>query len=334
MDPLGRLTCRSVNANSFQEQGEERWRSFEDTLDLLEENKALPENVARLPALFRQTCGDLSLAQSRMYGLTLCDRLNLLVIRGYQHLSRGLGGTWSRLGKGIWRDFPRLVRAEWRLLCVVMICFWIPFWAMFASSYADARWIHSVLDPSEMEMLDKGFGKTGGVEKLRDNFGSNFAMFAFYIRNNVGIDFQIFAGGMLAGVGTLFFVVFNGVGVGAAAGYVAQEGDPAKFLNWVSGHSVPEFAGLLLSGMAGLRLGMSLIRPGRYSRRHSLVEAAKKAVLLLYGAAAMTLLAAFIEGFWSPQSLPVEVKYGFGLMLAVLLGAYLAFAGRGRRDEA
>lgn len=297
-------------------------------MDRLDAGKAGPEEAARLPAQFRQACADLSLAQHRMYGLALCDRLNRLVIRGYEHLGRTVAGTGSRLWQGIWRDFPRLVRAEWRLLWLVMACFWIPFLAMFASSYADARWIHAVLSPVEMEMMDRGFGKEGSVEKLRDNVGSNFAMFAFYIRNNVGIDFQVFAGGMLAGVGTLFFVLINGLAIGAASGYVAQEGDPTKFLHWISGHSAPEFLGLLLSGMAGLRLGMSLIHPGRYSRGYALIQAARKAVTLLYGAAALTLMAAFIEGFWSPQPLPEPVKYGFGLVLTAMLTSYLAFAGR------
>lgn len=323
-----------MNANAFQEQGNERWRAYEQALDRLEEHRAEPDDVARLPARFRQTCGDLSLAQHRMYGLALCDRLNRLVIRGYEHLNREGFGAWSRLWNGVWRDFPRLFRAEWRLMLVIMICFWVPFAGMFASSDADARWIHSVLGPEEMERLEAGFGKDGGFEKLRDNFGSNFAMFAFYIRNNVGINFRVFAGGILAGVGSLFFVIFNAIAVGAAAGYVVQEGDPAKFMNWISGHSAPEFAGLLLSGMAGLRLGMSLIRPGRHSRAHALVEAGKKAVVLLYGAAGMTLLAAVIEGFWSPQPFPVGVKHGFGMGLTVLLTVYLVFAGGGRRDEA
>lgn len=323
-----------MNANAFQEQGNERWRAYEDALDRLEENRAGPDDVARLPSQFRQTCGDLSLAQHRMYGLALCERLNRLVIRGYEHLNREQSGTWSRIWNGVWSGFPRLFRAEWRLMLVVMICFWGPFLGMFASSYVDSRWVHSVLDPAAMERLEAGFGKDGGFAKLRDNFGSNFQMFAFYIRNNVGIDFRVFAGGMLAGVGSLFFVVFNGIAVGAAAGYVVQEGDPAKFVNWISGHSAPEFAGLLLSGMAGLRLGMSLIRPGRHSRVHALAAAGKKAVILLYGAAGMTFLAAVIEGFWSPQPFPVGLKHGFGLALTALLTIYLVFAGGGRRDAA
>jgi len=252
-----------MNANAFRKQAEGRWQEMEETLDRLDEGKATADEVAAFPARFRQVCGDLSLAQHRMYGLALCERINRLVIRGYEHLGRGTGGTWAHIREGIWREFPRLVRSEWRLLWLVTAFFWVPFWAIYASSYWDGRWIQAILSPQQMEQLEAGFGKDGSVAKLRDNFGSNFAMFAFYIRNNVGIDFRTFAGGMLAGVGTLFFVLFNGIVLGAASGYVAQEGDPSKFVNWVSGHSTPEFLGLLLSGMAGLRLGMGTLHPDR-----------------------------------------------------------------------
>ena len=40
-------------------------------------------------------------------------------------------------------------------------------------------------------------------------------MFGYYIRNNTGIGFQTFAGGLLLGLGTLFFLVFNGFYIGA-----------------------------------------------------------------------------------------------------------------------
>ena len=43
-------------------------------------------------------------------------------------------------------------------------------------------------------------------------------MFAHYINNNVGIDFRIFAGGIFFGIGTLFFLIYNGLYLGAVVG--------------------------------------------------------------------------------------------------------------------
>jgi uncharacterized membrane protein SpoIIM required for sporulation len=268
-----------------------------------------------------------------MYGLWLCERINQLVIRGYQHLHRDRTNLWVTVWQGIAQDFPVMIRKEWRLFWLVNAFFWLPFWAVYVSSAHDMRWAAALLGPEQIDNLQRGFGKGEGFESVRDNFGSNFEMFAFYIANNVGIDFRTFAGGLLGGVGTLFFVIFNALVLGAAAGYIEQAGDMSKFLNWTSGHSAPEFLGMVFSAMAGLRLGLAMIRPGRRTRRHALAEAGRQAVRLLYGAATLTLLAAVIEGFWSPLQVPVWIKYTFGLTLTGLLLAWLFLAGRGREGR-
>ncbi len=308
---------------------------METVLDQLDSGEASPGDSVRLPGLFRQACGDLSLAQYRMYGLALCERINRIVIRGYRHLHRDRSNLAAGLWRGIARDFPVLVRQEWRLFWLVMVFFWVPFGAVYWSSFHDMRWTASLLGPEAIASLQEGFGEGDGFAGHRDNFGSNFEMFAFYIANNVGIDFRTFAGGILGGVGTLFFVIFNALVIGASAGYVRQEGDMGKFLEWISGHSVPEFLGMLLSAMAGLRLGLALIRPGRLTRRQALVKAGRRAIPLLYGAALLTVFAAVIEGFWSPLQIDRVIKHSFGQALTVLLVSWLVLAGRekGREDQ-
>jgi uncharacterized membrane protein SpoIIM required for sporulation len=78
-----------------------------------------------------------------------------------------------------------------------------------------------------------------------------------------------------------------------------------------------------------MRLGLSLIHPGRLPRVRALTEAAKRALPLIYGAALMTLMAAAVEGFWSAQSMPVEMKYAFGGIAWLLVGSWLYLGGRG-----
>ena len=62
------------------------------------------------------------------------------------------------------------------------------------------------------------------------------------------------------------------------------------------------------------------------------LEAAQPAVRIMYGAAGMFVIAAVIEGFWSPHRyLPPEGKYAVGIVLWVMILLYFLFAGRGRR---
>jgi uncharacterized membrane protein SpoIIM required for sporulation len=174
-------------------------------------------------------------------------------------------------------------------------------------------------------------GKQEQLSHLRSEYGSNFMMFCFYIYNNVAIDFRIFAGGMAAGVGTIFFILFNGLHIGAAAGYANHACDPDSFWSFVVGHSSLELLGMIISGMAGMRMGLAILRPGRLPRVRALVEATKQALPLIYGAAIMTALAAVVEGFWSAQALPSSVKYTVGLTGWGLHILYFSFAGRRSR---
>ena len=49
--------------------------------------------------------------------------------------------------------------------------------------------------------------------------GSDWTMFGFYIRHNIGIGFQCFAGGLFAGIGSLFFLAFNGAFIGRSPAF-------------------------------------------------------------------------------------------------------------------
>jgi hypothetical protein len=84
-----------------------------------------------------------------------------------------------------------------------------------------------------------------------------------------------------------------------------------------------------------LRIGYALVAPGPRTRGDALRAAARPAVYLLYGAAAMTGCAALVEAFWSAQrALPSLLKYGVGIGLWALWLLYFAFAGtRATVDE-
>jgi len=122
--------------------------------------------------------------------------------------------------------------------------------------------------------------------------------------------------------------------MGAAAGYVNHAGNPESFWTFVCGHSSFELLGMVVSGMAGMRLGLAILRPGRLPRVRALVEASRLALPLIYGAALLTGLAAVVEGFWSAQGIPSGVKYAFGISGWILHAVYFLLAGRETTDAA
>lgn len=317
-----------MNRQQFENKNSLQWQEFELKLRQAEvRNKA--EGVEELPSRFRKVCYDLSLAQYRMFGQRIIDRLNGLAIRGYRLIHR----KRSPFGEGALRffmaTFPQSIRREWKLFVLVSLVFWLPFLAMWWSADKEIEWVQALLGVEQMVSLEAMYGKDADpVEHLREEHGSNFMMFAFYIHNNVGIDFRLFAGGILFGVGTLFFLIYNGLFFGAAVGYIEYTGDPELFWRFVAGHSSFELLGMLVVGMAGLKMGFALLAPGTLTRADALTKAGRDGLPLLIGGSLMTALAAVVEGFWSAQAMPSMAKYSVGIAFWILHGVYFVFAGR------
>ena len=283
-----------------------------------------------VPAAYRRICQLLALARDRQYSPDLVDRLNQLVLRGHHLLYGASGGRPARLLSFVAVDFPRLVRAEWRLLAASALLFFGPLLALIAVLQVHPDFIYYVVEPRQLSGFQEMYDPANPRLGMRQA-DSNVMMFAFYIWNNVKIGFQTFATGLAFGLGTIFYLVFNGLTIGAVAGYLTAIGYGRTFWSFVSGHSAFELTAIVLSGVAGLKLGGALIAPGGRSRKAALVEAAKPAVRIMYGAALMFLCAAFVEGFWSPLTIfPATSKYAVGGILWAAVAAYFAIGGRGR----
>ena len=160
-------------------------------------------------------------------------------------------------------------------------------------------------------------------------------MFGHYVMNNIGIAFRCFAAGLFLGIGSLFFLGYNGFAIGGVAGYLVWRGHGERFLSFVVTHGAFELTAIVIAGAAGLAIGGALLAPGRRSRGQALAEAASKAMVLVYGAAAMLLVAAAIEAFWSSARwLPSGVKFAVGGACWIAVLAYLAWQGRAVRSAA
>jgi len=132
-------------------------------------------------------------------------------------------------------------------------------------------------------------------------------------------------------MGSVFFLIFNGLMIGAVAGHLTNIGYGQTFWPFVIGHGAFELTAIALAGAAGLQLGWALIAPGRLTRTEALRLAAHKSVLMICGVMLFLLIAAFIEAYGSSMTGPTAViKYLVGAGLWVLVLIYLLFAGRQR----
>jgi uncharacterized membrane protein SpoIIM required for sporulation len=323
-----------MKERQFVHEKREEWEAWERWLadGRIKGTKSPAIDPETLPRRFRTLCQDLSLARDRRYSSYLVDELHARVLAAHQRIygaRQGGGSAWLRF---LLHGLPSRVRAEGRLVLVSALLFFVPLLAVLALLQYHPEGVYFLMSPDSVGSFEYMYAP--GAEHLGRprEADDNVAAWGFYISNNVRIDFQCFAGGMLFGLGSIFYLVYNGLIIGAVAGHLTHLGYIETFWGFVVGHSSLELIGAVLSGAAGLKLGMALVAPGRLRRVDALQVAGRGAAELVIGAALLTFCAAFVEAFWSPiRSIPVEFKYAIGVTGWLALLAYLLFAGRERR---
>jgi len=325
-----------MRQEEFEQRYQEEWRQFENKVVLAESvtgKKAEKQNILREFAQhYRQLCYCLALARERQYSPYLIQKLEALVFRGHQIFYQKRLGIFRRIYQFILFGFPVAVREQSRFVWIATALFYFPGLMVFLFTLIFPEMVYAVVDPEMVSRIESMYDPTAdrlGRERQSD---TDFMMFGYYIRNNIGIAFQSFAGGILATLGTQFFLIYNGVFFGAIDAHIINIGYTETFYGFVAGHSSYELTGIVLSGAAGLQLGWAVIAPGRFSRKQALINAGKQAMVLVYGAIFLLLIAAFVEAFWSSMSsIPVSTKYWVGIAGWVVVIGYLTLLGRGRR---
>lgn len=320
---------------SFERMYETEWKELEELLDRLlhgkkgDQTSREPVQGVRLAELYRRTCEHLALARTRSYPAYLLDRLERLTAEAHQLIYQRRELGLSRLKRLVLTDFPQSVRRHAKYVWISLTVFVLPLVTTGLLVYARPELILSVVDASTAASFEEMYSpEAESIGRVRDA-GTDWMMFGFYIRNNIGVAFQCFAGGLFAGLGSLFFLAFNGAFAGALAGYLTERGLSSTFYSFVVTHASFELTAIVLSGAAGLRIGHSLIAPGRYRRVQSLMIAARESAVIIYGVAAMLLVAALLEAFWSSARwIPPVVKYSVAAVCWLAVLSYLTLQGR------
>src|SRR4029079_19739773 len=134
--------------------------------------------------------------------------------------------------------------------------------------------------------------------------------------------------GAMFGVGTLFYLAFNGANMGSVLALTYRAGFGNDLLTFMVGHGVIELSCIFIAGGAGLLVGTALIMPGDLTRADALKTRGMEAVRLMLRVAILLVIAGCIEGCVSPAPIDPRIKYSVAAVTGVALYSYLLFAGR------
>ena len=291
-----------------------------------------PQAVS-FPGTYRRLCHHLALARARGYSREVTERLQRIVDRGHRLLYRPPAPRWQRAATFLVAGFPRLVRKEWRCMLLAAALLYLPALVCLVLVTVKPEFAHNVFGSTQLNEFEQMYDPNN--KHLGRSSGSDLGMFGYYIMNNVSIAFRTFASGLVFGIGAVYVLATNGVIFGALAGHLDNIGYGAPFWRFVVAHSSFELTAIVISGGAGLRLGLTLLAPGRQRRGPAMVAAGWIGAQLALGAFAMLIVAAFIEAFWSSvAAFPDWLKYGSAALLWALVAFWLWRGGAGSDDGA
>ncbi len=311
-----------------------RHDDWDELAALLERKSALhklpPADISRAVALYRVLCADLMRAEAARYGRELGTFLDALAARAHNALYAAPPYHWHAAVALVTRDFPRTFRRRARFLLTAALLFFVPFGLGLAGGARSPEFAARVLSEQTLSQMEASYAK-GFDEGRESNVATNMA--GFYVWNNIGIAFRCFATGILAGLGSLFFLLYNGLTIGTVFGAMFRAGHSGNILTFCCGHSPFELTAIVIAGAAGLQMGFALVDTGGRTRLGSLRAQAGEIAQLVLGAALMLAVAALIEGYWSPSAMAPPIKWAVATVNVLAVGAYFGFVGRPHRSR-
>jgi uncharacterized membrane protein SpoIIM required for sporulation len=311
-----------VNLERFESERGADWMALEAALKQAGDRpeRLGADGVRRLGALYRGAAADLAFARRRFPGDPRTARLEALVLRARATVYARSGrraSLWSFVSRGYWRrlgERPLLILAAWTVL--------------LAPAIGGAAW--GAADPGAAAGIVPGQFQAAAdpPPEGRDfDTATATAFSASVMFNNIGVALLAFAGGVAFAAPTVLSLFYNGLLLGALGGIAVGAGHGAAFLRLVSSHGPLEISCIVAGGIAGLRMGWALIRPGPRRRGTALRAEARPAVEIAVGTAPWLVVCGFCEGFLTGPSLPLELQAGIGVALFALFWGLVAWRG-------
>lgn len=312
-----------------------RWSEFErlaartatQGLDVLAAAE-LPDFAAR----YREVAADLARARTYHADAATRARLERLAAAGHNQLYADEHRPFGRIMAVIFRECPAAVWRARRATALALIALFAP--AVLAYTVIRER------PALAEEVLPDGMLARAAAGKARQASGLGYfeaeeqirpLLASSIITNNIRVSFNCFAGGIFLGVGSLFFLAYNGLELGATAGHFANQGLLAYLLTFIIGHGVLELFAISVSGAAGLLLGSAVLVPGDLTRSEALVVQGRLAVRMVGAVVVMLVVAGTIEGMASTSDASVTYRLALATASMVFLGLYLFNGARWAR---
>jgi uncharacterized membrane protein SpoIIM required for sporulation len=218
--------------------------------------------------------------------------------------------------------FPRVFRETWRYTAAATLLFLLGALVGVALAVADPAFERFMLGGEMLDTIERKQMWTHPIVALKPLASAGI------MSNNLAVSFSAYATGILGGLGTAYFMLFNGLLIGVIGTACGRADMSASLWSFVAPHGALELPAIFIAGGAGLVLGRGVLVAESRPRRETIVAAARMSIRLLLGVIPILIAAGIVEGFVSPTDLAPAMKFVLGAALFGVLAAYLYLPGR------
>lgn len=275
---------------AFVRQNKDKWVKYES---LLQKYKSL--NPDQLSNLYVELSDDLSYAFTFYPGSNTVQYLNGLATTAHQKIYKAKKESKSRFITFFTEEFPREFHKHQKQLLWSFLIF-AGFSLVGAYSAAtDGSFLRSILGDAYVNMTLENIANKDPMAVYKQASETN--MFLGITINNIRVALTAFSLGVLAGIGTVFVMMQNGVMLGSFQYFFYEQGllwESARTI-WI--HGTIEISVIIVAGCAGLVVGKSILFPGTYSRLKSFTMGIKDGLKIVISTVPFFIIAGFLEGF-------------------------------------
>jgi uncharacterized membrane protein SpoIIM required for sporulation len=281
------------------------------------------EDVDELVVLYQRAATQLSIVQTRSPDPVLVARLSRLVADGRAAVT----GTHA----SAWRDFTRFVVVTFPVAVYRTRRWWVTTAVLsLAVATGFGWWIATHPD------VQRGLVPSASVQALTNSEFVHYYHaapahdFATQVwTNNIWVAAGTLLGGVLLGLPTFAALFVNMLNLGVDGGYMVAAGKTGLFFGLIAPHGILELTAVFVAAGTGLRLGWTVIDPGRRTRTRAFAEEGRATIVpVLLGLVVVLAVSGVIEAFVTPSGLSTWVRVGIGVVAETGFLCYVWILGR------
>ena len=273
--------------------------------------------LQQMALLYRQVAADLSVLRRDSTSRTYALHVNQLLARAHHIIYSGRKTNLATLVHFLKDEYPAIFQRQiGYVLAAVLVSV---AWGLLGAALTSARpqFMRHFVGPQMIATMERHEMWTHSIVGVAPMATSQI------MTNNLSVSFVTFAGGIVFGLGTFFYLFVNGMMLGVIGAACHQYGMSVPLWSFVAAHGSLELPSILIAGGAGFRLGHAMLFPGALRWKDSVARGGIEATQLVSGIIPLLVVAGCLEGFFSPSSAPVWLKFTVGGLLFTLLNLWL-----------